>query len=68
MRRDRHIRMIIHPDGRCTIEARQFGDASCTQFTRQIGEALGGPVVVDRPTADSRPALLARSPLAEGRS
>ena len=41
----KHIRMIIRPDGTCTIDAVDFTDASCTQATQQITAALGGGVV-----------------------
>jgi hypothetical protein len=46
--RMKHVRMIIKPDGSCTIDAINFTDATCTQATQQILAALGGPVTEDR--------------------
>ncbi len=46
--RQKHVRMIIKPDGSCTVDAINFTDATCTQATEQILKALGGPVTEDR--------------------
>ena len=46
--RTKHVRMIIKPDGSCTVDAINFTDATCTQATQQILAALGGPVIEDR--------------------
>lgn len=46
--RTKHVRMIIKPDGSCTVDAINFTDATCTQATQQILETLGGPVTQDR--------------------
>lgn len=46
--RQKHVRMIIKPDGSCTVDAVNFTDATCTQATQQILNALGGPVTEDR--------------------
>jgi len=46
--RTKHVRMIIKPDGSCTVDAINFADATCTQATQQILAALGGPVTEDR--------------------
>ncbi len=46
--RQKYIRMLIKPDGSCTIDAINFTDATCTQATQQILETLGGPVTDDR--------------------
>jgi hypothetical protein len=53
------VQVIVHPDGTCTIDALNFTDASCTQVTRQLTEALGGQVLSDRlkPEAAIRPQL-----------
>ena len=55
--RQKHVRMIIKPDGSCTVDAINFTDATCTQATQQILSALGGPVTEDRlkPEAQSLP-------------
>jgi hypothetical protein len=34
--RTKHVRMIIKPDGTCTVDAINFTDATCTQATQQI--------------------------------
>ena len=44
----KHVRMIIKPDGSCTVDAINFADATCTQATQQILAALGGPITEDR--------------------
>lgn len=44
----KHVRIIIHQDGTCTVDALHFTDATCTQATRQILAALGGPVTEER--------------------
>ena len=44
----KHVRMIIRPDGSCTVDAMNFTDATCTQATQQILSALGGPVTDNR--------------------
>ena len=47
-RTDKHVQVIVAPDGACTIDALNFSDASCTQATQQLIAALGGQVVADR--------------------
>jgi hypothetical protein len=44
----KHVKMIIHADGTCAVDAINFNDATCTQATRQILQALAGPVVDER--------------------
>jgi hypothetical protein len=58
-RMHKHVQVVVAPDGTCTIDALNFADASCTQVTRQIAEALGGEVIADRlkPEAAIRPQL-----------
>jgi hypothetical protein len=46
--RQKHVRMIIKPDGSCTVDAINFTDATCTQATEQILKALSGPVTAHR--------------------
>jgi hypothetical protein len=46
--RHKHVRMIIKPDGSCTVDAINFTDATCTHATQQIVAALGGSVTNDR--------------------
>jgi hypothetical protein len=62
-RTDKHVQVIVAPDGTCTIDALNFSDASCTQATQQLIAALGGQVVADRlkPEAAIRPPLVNRS-------
>ena len=44
----KHIKMIIRPDGSCSVDAINFADATCTQATQQILHALAGQVVDER--------------------
>jgi len=46
--RQKHVRIIIRPDGTCSVDAIHFADASCTQVTQQILNALGGQVSDER--------------------
>jgi hypothetical protein len=46
--RQKHVRVIIRPDGTCTVDAINFADANCTQATQQILAALAGPVTEER--------------------
>ncbi len=48
MIRDKHVRMVIHQDGTCSVDAIAFTDATCTQATEQILRALDGQVSKDR--------------------
>ena len=56
---DKHVQILVAPDGTCTIDAINFKDASCTQVTQQLIAALGGPVLADRlkPETANRPQL-----------
>ena len=62
-RTDKHVQIVVAPDGTCTIDAINFKDASCTQVTQQLISALGGQVVADRmkPEAANRPQLANRA-------
>ncbi len=62
-RTDKHVQIVIAPDGTCTIDAINFKDASCTQVTQQLIAVLGGQVVADRMKleAANRPQLANRA-------
>jgi hypothetical protein len=62
-RTDKHVQVIVAPDGTCTIDAINFKNASCTHVTQQLIAALGGQVVADRmkPEAANRPQLANRA-------
>ena len=55
----KHVEVVVTPDGTCTIDAMNFADASCTQVTQQLAAALGGQILTDRrkPEAAIRPQL-----------
>jgi hypothetical protein len=42
------VKIIIHADGSCSIDAVNFTDATCTQATRHILTVLGGTTTEDR--------------------
>ena len=42
--RHKHVRLIIRQDGTCAVDAINFTDATCTQATQQIMQALAGQV------------------------
>ena len=52
--RMKHVRMIIKPDGTCTVDAINFTDATCTQTTQQILTALGGPITDERHKSEAQ--------------
>ncbi len=60
---DRHVQIVIAPDGTCTIDAINFKDAGCTQVTQQLLAVLAGQIMADRlkPEAANRPPLANRS-------
>ncbi len=62
-RTEKHVQVVVAPDGTCTIDAINFKDASCTQVTQQLLTVLGGQVTADRlkPEAANRPQLANRS-------
>ena len=45
MRCEKHVRMIIRPDGTCTVDAMNFTDATCKNATDQITAALAGRTI-----------------------
>ncbi len=44
----KHIRMLIDPNGTCSIDAINFTDATCTSATQQIMHSLAGQLVDER--------------------
>mgnify|MGYP003476675265 CR=1 FL=1 len=54
MRRDKHVKLIIHPDGSCAVDALNFTDATCTEATRQITEILSGRIVQEHLKPEAR--------------
>ncbi len=44
----KHVKMIIRPDGACSVDAVNFTDATCTTATQQIMSALAGQIVDER--------------------
>ena len=62
-RTEKHVQVVVAPDGTCTIDAINFKDVSCTQVTQQLLTVLGGQVVADRPKpeAANRPQLANRN-------
>ena len=59
----RHVEVVIAPDGSCTIDAMNFADASCTQVTQQLAAVLGGQILTDR----RKPEAAIRPPVANAR-
>jgi hypothetical protein len=59
----KHIKVLIRPDGTCSVDAINFADATCTQATQQILNALASQVVTDRmkPEVANRPQLANRN-------
>ena len=57
MIRGKCVKMIIHTDGTCSIDAIDFTDATCTHATRQILQALNGQVAEEhlKPEAQRLP-------------
>ena len=44
MSRGKHIKIIIAPDGTCTVDAMNFTGRSCQVATGEIAAALGGQI------------------------
>ena len=53
----RHVILLIHPDGSCALDAVNFADATCTQATQEIMQALAAQTVNERfkPQAERLP-------------
>ena len=60
--RFKHVRMLIRPDGTCTVDAINFADASCQQATQQITDALAGRTLTEhnKPEGRNRPQTVGR--------
>jgi hypothetical protein len=58
----KHIKVLIRPDGSCSVDAINFADATCTQATQQILNALAGQLTDERhkPEAQRLPPLTVR--------
>ena len=50
----KHVRLVIHIDGSCSVDAINFTDATCTHATQQIMQALAGQVAEERPKPEAR--------------
>ncbi len=48
MIREKHVMLIIRPDGSCSVDAINFNDATCQPATDQILKALAGEITEDR--------------------
>lgn len=57
MIREKHVKLIIRPDGSCSVDAVNFADATCQQATDQILRALAGQITEDclKPDAQRLP-------------
>ncbi len=44
----KHVKVLIRPDGSCSIDAVAFTDATCRTATQQIMLALAGQLVDER--------------------
>ena len=53
----KHVKIVIHPDGTCSIDAINFTDVTCTHATRKILQALNGQVAEEhlKPEAQRLP-------------
>ena len=54
MRCEKHVRMIIRPDGTCTVDALNFNDATCKTATDQITAALAGQTISEHEKTHAR--------------
>ena len=50
----RYVKMVIHADGTCSLDAINFTDASCTLATQQLIEALAGQTTNQREKPEAR--------------
>jgi hypothetical protein len=68
MNQGKQLRIIIGSDGKCSIEALNFTNATCTQATKQIMQMLGGQVTQEhlKPEAQRLPPLARGNIQAEG--
>ena len=63
----KYVRMLIRPDGSCTVDALNFADATCTQATQQILRSLAGQVTTDRLKPEAQRLPPRAEPQREGR-
>jgi hypothetical protein len=54
MRRDKHLRVVIGPDGVCTVDAINFTGTSCHAATAEVTAALGGQIDHQRDKPEAR--------------
>ena len=54
MSRGKHIRIIISPDGTCTVDALNFTGPACQVATGEITAALGGQIDHQRDKPEAR--------------
>ncbi len=50
----KRVKLIIRPDGSCTVDAVNFADASCTQATQQILQALAAQITREHCKAEAQ--------------
>ncbi len=64
----KHVKLIIQHDGSCTLDAINFADATCTQATQQILNALAAQVTAEwhKPEATCLPPQVNRVPEGNG--
>ena len=54
MPRDKHVKIIIAPDGTCAVDAINFTGPSCQAATGEITAALGGQIDHQRLKPEAR--------------
>ena len=54
MPRSKHVKIIIAPDGACTVDAINFTGPSCQAATGEITAALGGQIDHQRLKPEAR--------------
>ena len=54
MARGKHVKLLIHTDGSCSVDAVDFIDASCLSVTNEITSALAGRVLNEQHKPEAR--------------
>ncbi len=54
MPRGKHVKLLIHADGTCSVDAVDFTDASCMSVTEEITFALAGRVISEQHKPEAR--------------
>ena len=54
MPRGKHVKLLIHADGSCSVDAVDFTDASCLSVTSEITSALAGRVIGEQRKPEAR--------------